>query len=232
MIDWHEYENFEGLNSSLAATMAAQLQEKIKQSGEAVLAVSGGNTPKQLFHCLSQLDINWSCVTIVLVDERWVATEQSTSNEYLVREYLLQHFAQAARFIGLKNQYPTAQLGQSMCNEQLAGIEHIDVLLLGMGDDGHTASIFPCLDEAHLNSLLDIQNPRKAMAVTPATAPHERMTLTASFLLKSQHRYLLIKGEHKKHVYQQAMHNDQVSSMPIRLFMHATDTPLQIYYAL
>lgn len=231
MTDWQAFDDFDRLSKTLALTIAEQLQQVIDQTGQAVLAVSGGNTPKLVFEYLSLQNISWSKVVILLVDERWVTTDQTTSNEHLVRQSLLKNNAAAAQFIGLKTDDVTALQGEPLCNNQLAHINKMDVLILGMGDDGHTASIFPCLAKPVLTDLLKIPNSKKAMAATPSSAPFERMSLTADFLLTSQHRYLLIKGEDKKRVYEQALLSHDIASMPIRLFIHAADQPLHIYYA-
>ncbi|MCI5139356.1 MAG: 6-phosphogluconolactonase, partial [Candidatus Electrothrix sp. AR1] len=138
------FQNPEILVAELADKIGQSLLKSIVAHGRASLAVSGGSTPKPLFKLLSDVDIPWQDVVITLVDERWVDPSDPASNEQLVRQYLLQNRAAAATFIGLKNSSPTAAQGEAQCEQELRRIPRpFTVLILGMGNDGHTASLFP-----------------------------------------------------------------------------------------
>lgn len=139
----------------LAQDIAQRLQHAISQKGSAVLSVSGGSSPIALFHALRVTAIDWAKVTITLVDERYVPTSDPQSNAYLVRSHLSQQNAERARFIPLIDNahapLPPLQEMVAKANYRMLGIAVADVLVLGMGADGHTASLFshaPNFDDA------------------------------------------------------------------------------------
>jgi 6-phosphogluconolactonase len=140
-----EFSSRDELDLALAKSISQILSDAIKQKGKASIAVSGGSTPKGLFSILSQSDIDWSRVTVTLADERWVTLDSNDSNTRLVHENLLQNKAAAAKFFHLKQ-------GEEFSEETLNDLNiaanttllPLDVLILGMGEDGHTASLFPC----------------------------------------------------------------------------------------
>jgi len=145
---------------------------------------------------------------------------------------LLINSAKKARFMPLKSIEKSAKQAQLGCNKHLQALpNNIDVLLLGMGDDGHTASFFPCLDHCILSKMLDPNNTLRAMAVQPKSAPYERMSLTAGYLLKSENIYLLLKGKSKLKTYEQALASDNVMAMPIRIFIGHHHHVLNVYYS-
>ncbi len=227
-----EFPNFDLLSHALSEKIARQLSQAIDKNGQALLAVSGGSTPKSLFIKLSKIDIDWQKVWIVLVDERWLDSNDKNSNEHLVKTSLLTGLAAKANFVPLKSKSDTAKLGQDHCNDLLKKLPNsIDVLVLGMGDDGHTASIFPCANKELLQSLLSTDNPLRAMAITPNTAPYERMSLTACYLLTSEYSYLLLKGPQKLITFNKALGGNDTEKMPIRAFIHKHSAALEVYYA-
>ena len=228
----HCFRDLDQLIDVLSKQIAGQLTAAISQNGHALLAVSGGSTPKPLFEKLSKINIAWQHVWVLLVDERWVDTRSADSNECLVRSALLKHCAKTARFMGLKSSQPSAHQAQRACNLALQELPaKIDVLLLGMGDDGHTASMFPCADKKTLFQILDKKNVLRVMAVQPREAPHERMSLTAAYLLTSGHRYLLMKGENKLATFKRALSGEGIMAMPIRVFLHQAGSELEVFYA-
>ena len=228
----NKFSDFHALTVSLSEKIALQLAVAIKKNGHALLAVSGGHSPKAVFEALSIIDIQWQKVWVVLVDERWLDSTHADSNELLVRQSLLRNKAKMAKFMPLKSTAISAQQAQEFCNAELQNLPSvIDVLLLGMGDDGHTASFFPCANEQCLTKILDKQNSLRAMAIQPNQAPYERMSLTAAYLLKSQCTYLLLKGDKKLRTYNKALNNDDVMAMPIRLFMNNTSGNMEVFYA-
>ncbi len=228
----NEFSGFDSLISSLSEKIAVQLNAAIKKNGHALLAVSGGNSPKPLFEALSNIDIQWHNVIVTLVDERWLDSTHIDSNELLIRRSLLTNKAKRARFVPLKSAVVSAKQAQESCNLVLQCLpDTIDVLLLGMGDDGHTASIFPCADQQSLMTILDECNPLRAMAIQPREAPYERMSLTASYLRKSRSTYLLLKGERKLQTYHKALSGANVMEMPIRIFMNHVGGEMEVFYA-
>ncbi len=214
----------------LADHIAALLSKGIKKNGKASLAVSGGSTPVALFEQLSNLDIPWKDVVITLVDERWVEPTEEDSNERLVRIHLLQNKAAAATFIGMKNSAVTAGEGEAECEQQLQKIpQPFDVLILGMGGDGHTASLFPGAEK--LAAATDMDSGRTCMGLAPLTAPHERMSLTLPVILASRQLFLHLTGEEKKEVLAKAQADGATEEMPIRFILRQEATPLSVYWA-
>ena len=223
------FQDQEVLIAKLADQIGQALQKSIIADGRASLAVSGGSTPKPLFEQLAQQDIPWQKVVITLVDERWVTPSDSASNEHLVRQYLLQDRAAVATFVGLKNDAPTAKEGEIQCEEELCKIVRpFTVLILGMGNDGHTASLFP--GSTQLGAATDMQSGKNCMAVTPVDAPHERMTLTLPALLNSQNIILHITGQEKKAVLEQAQAEGPAAEMPIRFLLRQQEKSVAVYW--
>jgi 6-phosphogluconolactonase len=217
-IDFHSFKDKHKLTVELAAEITKLLDEGISQNGSATLIVSGGSTPVQLFEHLSTLDIPWQKVDVSLVDERWVNSVLPESNEHLVRTHLLQNKAQIANFTGMKNSAKTAGEGEDLCNKQLQKIRRpFDVLILGMGNDGHTASLFP--GAARLPQATDMYSGKICIAIAPVTAPHERMTLTLPVILESKQIFLHITGRKKKEILEQALTDGPMEELPIRFVL-------------
>ncbi len=229
-LNFHSFADPDELAEHLAALIADLLRRAIKARGRATLVVSGGSTPKPLFLALAHQDIDWARVTVTLADERWVDTTAADSNERLVRRYLLRDQAGAAKFIGLKNKAATAGEGEEECAQHLAGIPRpFDLVILGMGGDGHTASFFP--GAGRLPESLDMEPGRDCLAISPPNAPHERMTLTLPILLNSRQIIIHITGPAKKKVLEQARADGPATEMPIRTILRQQQTPLSVYWA-
>ncbi|MEH6579309.1 MAG: 6-phosphogluconolactonase [Amphritea sp.] len=219
------FESRTALTNSLSDLIQMRLKNAIRQSGSASLAVSGGSTPIPLFDQLSSTPLDWSKVTTTLVDDRWVNPEHPDSNEQLVKKHLLHNAAANARFIGLWQPDTSAEAAVDDCHQRLATLNgRLNTVILGMGNDGHTASLFPGSKElqAALTSELD------CAAVNPGTAPHARMTLTPKRLLNSELRILHLCGQDKLETLAKALKDNDPQTMPISLFLQH---PLTIYWA-
>ena len=215
MFTLNKYSNSQILIEDLAAHIVKELKNAIDKKGHASIAVSGGKTPIPLFKLLSQQDLDWHKVFITLVDDRWVADTDDASNEKLVLTYLLQNKAKLANFVGLKNSCDNPFDGAEITDKILNKIPMpFDVLILGMGEDGHTASLFP--GAANLMAGLDMKSGRKVIGMTPLTAPLDRITLTLPTILDSENIYLHLVGESKMQVLEQAEQGDDINQMPIR----------------
>jgi len=226
----HTFDSADKLAENLADEIADSLAKAIKERGQACMVVSGGSTPKLFFHRLSLKKIDWQEVTITLADERWVSTTDTSSNELLVRSQLLQNHAACAHFIGLKNNAPTAVDGEQACHYTIGMIQRpFDVVILGMGNDGHTASFFPGAEE--LNKALDMQSGRHCIAITPPDAPHKRLTLTLPTLTDSREIILHITGDSKKKVLDEVLTEGSPNSMPVRLILKQQQAPVRIFWA-
>ena len=225
-----EFQSREDLVVELAGRIAELLAAAVKARGQASLAVSGGSTPVALFELLSAMDIPWQDVVITLVDERWVEATEKDSNERIVDKHLLQNNAAAAHFIGMKNRAPTAGAGEAEYEQQLQKVPRpFDVLILGMGGDGHTASLFP--GAVNLPAATDMNSGRSCIGLAPLTAAHERMSLTLPAILGSRQIFLHIAGADKKKVLQQAKTDGPAGEMPIRFILRQQTVPLSVYWA-
>ncbi|WP_341501161.1 6-phosphogluconolactonase [Gallaecimonas sp. GXIMD4217] len=222
------FETPEALSEALATRIAEQLQAAIDSRGKASLVVSGGRTPIGLFEKLRKARIQWGDVYITLADERWVDVSDDASNEKLVKAHLLKDAAAAAHFRGLKTPHARAEEGVAMASDWLSNLPSpFDVVVLGMGNDGHTASLFPC--SAELAEGLDPANPARLLAVQPTTAPHQRISLTLPAILNSRQIYLHLQGPEKAQVLAEAASSDDVTAMPIRAVLAQKGTPVDIY---
>ncbi|SEJ13388.1 6-phosphogluconolactonase [Sphingobium sp. AP50] len=214
--------------ADIATRIAAILSDAIAARGVASIAVSGGRSPRPVLEALSAADLDWSKVVVTLVDERWVAPDSSDSNERLVRETLLQGAAASAHFVPMKNDAADAYAGQPAVEAAFAVLPWpLDIILLGMGDDGHTASLFPEgaeLAEGLVSKALTI-------AATPPVAPHQRMSLTAHGVLQSRFIFLQISGAGKKAVYDRALAGGGQEELPIRLALLQDDVPVEVWIA-
>jgi len=227
---FHEFADQQALCRKLSQRICAALQIAIGTQGRASLVVSGGTTPVPLFGALSEISMEWDRVFITLADERWVEVSDKDSNEASVREHLLRNQAAETHFHGLKNSHASAGDGEKECEEGLALLPvPFDIVILGMGPDGHTASLFP--GAARLNDALDMGSGRLCMAMTPVTAPHNRMTLTLPALLDSRQMYLHLSGKEKRDVYERALGGDSVEEMPIRAVLYQDKVPVDVYWA-
>lgn len=225
-----EFSSSGPLIEALAQRVAELLAAGVAGRGQAVLAVSGGSTPVPLFQRLAKIELEWDKVTIFLVDERWVDVSSPDSNENLVRRHLLQNKAAAACFVGMKNEAATAGGGEAACEQRLNEIPHpYDCLILGMGNDGHTASLFP--GAANLAAAVALDSGRSCMAIRPPVAPHERMTLTLPAILASRQLILHLQGDEKKKVLARAQEEGAAEAMPIRYILRQKTTPMAVYWS-
>ncbi|MDE0951145.1 MAG: 6-phosphogluconolactonase [Halioglobus sp.] len=228
--DFHQFETNEELVHQLANSITGDLGDAISKRGLATMAVSGGFTPRPLFEQLSQCPLDWSQVTVTQVDERWIAEQHADSNARLIREHMLQNHAAAAKFVSIKTQHSSPFDAEKEAAKKLSAFAGpIDVVVLGMGEDGHTASFFP-----HVPSLiraLNCSGKELCVAVSAPHARHRRMTLTLPTLLRARNLYLHITGEAKWEVLQRAIAQGPVEDLPIRSVLTLAKTPLQIYYA-
>jgi 6-phosphogluconolactonase len=222
----------------LALHLEQALQSGLQARGAATLLVSGGRSPKPLFNRLQQARIDWSGVIIGLVDERWVPPDDPESNERLVRQELLQGRAAQARFIPLKNPAPTAQQGAAASWAQLAQLPRpFDAVVLGMGDDGHTASLFP--GSPGIVAALDPASAPMCVAMSAPVAPNMRISLNLAALLQTSALYLHIEGERKWEVYREAARaaakpvspGEPPPGPPIAAFLRQRNPGVQVYWA-
>lgn len=225
----HTFDSSAALNQQFASEISSRLAAAIAEKGAATLVVSGGKTPLPLFKTLSETDLDWSRVTITLADDRWLPETHADSNEGLVKANLLQGKAAKARFISLFDSASAddAYKGAATVAARVAELPLFDVLILGMGEDGHTASLFPCSKEIQAGLAPDAP---VALAVTPAAAPYQRLSLSKTRLLQSAVIYLHLVGPKKLTVLEQAMAGQDPLQMPVRAFLHQQQVPVHVMF--
>lgn len=215
----------EALADALALAVAAALRQAIAERGQATLVVSGGRSPIAFFDALAQQALPWQRVLVSLADERWVPVNHASSNEALVRRHLLRGPAAEARFLGLYQVANSLEQAAELADQALAELPPIDVLVLGMGDDGHTASLFP--GSPNLDLALQADCPRRVLPMQAPNAPAQRLSLTLALLAGARLPLLAIQGPAKLATLRAALAGDEVASMPIRALLHS---PLEIYW--
>lgn len=198
--------------SELAQAIASMLRASLVDKGRAVLSVSGGTSPVPLFESLSEIDLDWSRVTVTLVDERQVPEDHPASNTRLVRQHLLRHHAAVAHLLAwVGTDVPETQTDWADCisraNDALLTLGPADVTVLGMGLDGHFASIFPQARER--NQALAPRQTQACMAIhlepAPVQAPFDRITQTMAHICRSRHVVLPVAGADKLAVLRHAL---------------------------
>jgi 6-phosphogluconolactonase len=213
------------LNTAFTRKITKLLRDGIEENGRASLVVSGGRTPAELFNALSKAHLEWDKVDISLADERWVDTTDNASNEKMLRTKLLINNAANANFVPLKTHHGDANDAVFTCTENLQKMRTpFDVLILGMGEDGHTASLFPCSEQ--IAQGLDLDSGNAYIAVQPTSAPNQRMSLTLPALLNSNQIFLHLTGESKKDVLNTVLSDDDALVMPIRAVINNADVEL------
>ena len=217
----------------LADAIVQRLHSAINLRGHAVVAVSGGKSPIALFEALRVLPLDWQRVTVLLVDERCVPHDHADSNTALVRQHLLKDAAAVATFVSFFDTLP-ASLDDTALNGLVDAANRrlatqpwpMDMAVLGMGDDGHTASLFP--GAPGLRQALHSSGP--VAWVRPKDAPHARLTLTLPALLATRELAVAISGASKLAVFQQARLGAD-EALPVSLILNQHQTPVSVWLA-
>jgi len=218
------------LAEALAAAIARDLHEALQARGNATLVVSGGNTPRRFLESLARQPLAFNDITITLADERWVPADHTRSNERLLRETLLRSDARAAKFIPLYRNAPTPDAALAEVAADVGAVAlPFDVVVLGMGMDGHCASLFPGGD--NLQAALASDGGQRVLPMRAPGAEEPRMTLTLAALRQTRAMYLHIEGAQKKDVLASAMAGDPpYEHAPIAGVLHASAVPPEIFY--
>ena len=227
---WHEFASSEALAKELSATIAEKLAAAVKERGHAAIAVSGGRTPALFFDRLSRRDIPWNKVTVTLVDERFVPAESPRSNARLVAQHLLQNKAARAAFVGL---YRPAESVADAAAEASRALNEIpgplDVVVLGMGNDRHTASFFP--DATTIDTLLQPGEGPDVLPVSSESAGEPRLTLSMNRIAGARFLAVHIEGDDKRKTLEEALAVLPGPAAPIGAVVAASKKPARIYWA-
>jgi len=222
----HKFGSREAASAAIAARMAGLIGAQLGRDGEANFVVGGGTTPGPCFEFLSEYELNWDKVQVVLSDERWVPNDHRDSNERLVRTSMLKGAASAGHILsiyeaGLSVDERTEALQSKKPENGFA------CSMVGMGSDGHFASLFP--DADCLEAGLQLDNARFYIPVRTTASPHPRISMTLSALLASDEILLLFFGKEKLAVYDNAHTVDK--TYPITALLEQQETPVSLYWA-
>lgn len=214
-MSFHEYPDREMMMLKLADTLAGALGDFLRRRERVSFAVPGGTTPGPVFDVLSGIDLDWARVTVLPTDERWVEEDSPRSNARLIRERLLVGRAAAAEFVSLVAEEPTPEAALPALARAVRPHLPLTVLLLGMGEDGHVASLFPGADR--LAEALAEEAP-PVVALRAPGAPEPRVSLSAPVLRSALAVHLVITGAAKRAVLEEAARKSPAEA-PVRLVL-------------
>jgi len=228
MLKFRAFEARDTLSFMLAEHISGALKNAIAKRGNATLVVSGGTSPVMLFHALRRQVLPWRNVTVVPSDERLVPVDHKHSNEGMIRRELMCEKAAMAQFLSLVTVQAPDDEHLMNLNSRLDDLPRpLDMVVLGMGLDGHTASLFP--DSPNIAEALTCTD--HCVAQYPAHIETGRISLSPALLLNAREIILLFFGSDKRAVYELAMADRDVAAMPVRFLLNQSITPVHIFWA-
>ncbi len=226
----HRFNALQTAAAALAAQVAAGLREALLLRGQASLVVPGGRTPSTLFQALRRWEMDWTRVQVTLSDERWVPEAHADSNAALVRRELVAEQAAGAQLVPLHNDAPSATAGAAASWRNIASLPRpFDVVVLGMGEDGHFASLFP--GSPHLAQALDERAPPACVAMRAPVAPTDRISLNLAALKGARRVFLLVSGEGKRVLIESAAQSPPEESLPVSALLAIRQPETEVYWA-
>ena len=226
MIAAHRFDSREAASTAAAQCMAGLLKDKLQNADNAMFVVSGGTTPGQCFTALSRMPLDWNNICVAMSDERWVPNDHADSNERLIQDTLLTNAASEASVLPV---YKAGVSAEERCDELQSYLPDggFACSLVGMGGDGHFASLFPDADS--LVEGLAPGNESFYMPVHTAASPHPRISMTLAALLQSEQILLLFFGDDKYAVYEQARAGD--NEFPVAHLLQQDKVDINVYWA-
>ncbi|MCH9696278.1 MAG: 6-phosphogluconolactonase [Gammaproteobacteria bacterium] len=226
MVVEQRFESREAASIAAAECMSGLIRGKLDDTGVAMFVVSGGSTPAQCFAALSRMPLDWGSTSVALSDERWVPNDHADSNERLIRDTLLTNAASEASVLPV---YRDGISAEKRCDDlqQCRPKSGFACSLVGMGSDGHFASLFP--DAGGLAEGLSQGTEKFYMPVTTAASPHPRISMTLAALLQSELLLLLFFGEDKYAVYERAKTGDK--EFPVAHLLQQDTVDINVYWA-
>ncbi|TWG92732.1 6-phosphogluconolactonase [Luteimonas sp. J16] len=228
-VHMHSYESLTQWTWGAAVAISSVLARDLQERPRARLLLSGGGTPRPVYEALSKAPLDWSRVDVALVDERWLLPDDPDSNSRLVRESLLRNNAASARFESITRTGRSIEEAVSAAN--LHAQAPPGVVVLGMGEDGHTASLFPRMQ--NLQAALDSRSPYVAVDATGCPGAGRflrRISLTPAGLAPAHTRLLLIRGESKRKLLERVLEGDDPLEYPARIAFLTPGAPLHVHW--
>ncbi len=224
----HFFDTREEASVAAAEYIGTQLTRRLDLQDEASFVVSGGTSPVRCFELLAEADIDWPNVHILPSDERWVSAGSDDSNEKLIRDTLLQGKAAEARLHPMHSDLFSLEERCEMFEETVRTLPFpFACSMIGMGEDGHFASLFP--DADNLKTGLDVDNTHLCLPIDTANSPHRRLTLTLAALSRSDRIVLLIFGDAKRDVYERA--KERSNGLPVSHLLLQKRAPVRVFWA-
>lgn len=228
-MDWNETDDAESWAKGAANDIANALADALAKQDRVRVLLSGGTTPAPVYERLAHAEIDWPRVDVGLVDERWLPPDDAHGNARLLREHLLRDRAAAAHFEPFAN--TGDELEDAVQAANLDAQQPADIVVLGMGGDGHTASLFP-----GMHGLAQaLASPQAYVAVDASGCPGagpwpRRISLTPAGLAPASTRMLLIRGEGKRALLQRALDGDDALELPIRIAFTTPGARLRVHW--
>jgi 6-phosphogluconolactonase len=228
--EWWDYDSVDEMADAVAGDIGFIVESALDARGEALIAVPGGKTPLPIYERLAKAKLNWKKVTIIPTDERLVPLTDEKSNIRAIAQAFL---PTGARVFPIGSDIADYKLAGNSANAKLADLKFpLDLAWLGIGSDGHTASIFPGPD---VDEALNAPKGRNAVGVMPdplpADAPVARVTLTRSAILSARTVLITVTGEEKKAMLEGAIADGQSSRLPIGRLLAEAEQPIDIHWS-
>jgi len=224
----HFFASREEASAAAAERIAAALSRRLENQKAVSLVVSGGTSPVQCFATLAHKDIDWARVGVLPSDDRWVPRDHDDSNEKLVRDRLLVNGAARADLLPFYAQEISVEERAAVLDQEIRFMPFpFACALLGMGADGHFASLFP--DAENLAEGLDLESNTLCVPVRTAASPHARISLTLAALSRSDEVVLLFFGSEKRTVYDKAKAGN--ARYPVTRLLRQKRAPVYVYWA-
>jgi 6-phosphogluconolactonase len=216
------YPDIESLSQGFADFAATALQNTLSRKPQATLVVPGGSTPRHYLPALAKCKLPWDRITVTLSDERWVDTSDDQSNEKLIKQHLLSHLPANTSFVGLKTTHDNPFDAIEALHQRLDSLPlPVSLTVLGLGEDGHIASLFPGMNPDSLSA-------HHCVAVAPPIAPSLRMSLSLNLLAKSEQIVLVVTGESKRQLLDRVSENPD-SKLPIVWLLQRRQPAIMVF---
>ena len=222
----HQFKTRLEASEAAANRIAELLAKRLENQARSSIIVSGGTTPRQCLSALAKAPLDWQRVQIALSDERWVPPDHEDSNESLVRQTLLVDEAATAELLPVYAADVSPEERCEALQDPLPALP-FSCSLIGMGTDGHFASLFP--DAENLALGLDVESGRLYIPVTTSASPHPRISMTLAGISRSDEIALLFFGEEKLDVYRQAL--DSANGYPVSRLLRQKRAPVRLFWA-